>query len=193
MASPSSFKMATPSPAKMTSPTCTPAKKRRVDSLTDLITSTGDDLDMQITSCLYHLGKKDVAQATRILEKVRRLMKASNSKYVIKLNEINLEISALNQKINGLEKREAYQSRHIANLQGKIENYNKAFLSFDDDFATDEPSDSSISSHIPIVGSHDSEDSEDSPAKPQMSKSEAETQGTFTQENPSSQNSITDI
>lgn len=190
MASPSSFKMATPSPAKMTSPTCTPAKKRRVDSLTDLITSTGDDLDMQITSCLYHLGKKDVAQATRILEKVRRLMKASNSKYVIKLNEINLEISALNQKINGLEKREAYQSRHIANLQGKIENYNKAFLSFDDDFATDEPSDSSISSHIPIVGS---QDSEDSPAKPQMSKSEAETQGTFTQENPSSQNSITDI
>lgn len=87
-------------------------------------------------------------------------------------------------------KREAYQSRHIANLQSKIENYKKAFLSFDDDFATDEPSDSSISLHIPMVGS---QDSEDSPAKPQMSKSAAETQGTFTQENPSSQNSVTDI
>lgn len=101
-----------------------------------------------------------------------------------------MEISALNQKINGLEKGEAYKSRHIANLQSKIDNYNKAFLSFDDDFATDEPLDSSISLQIPIVGS---QDSQDSPAKPQMSKSAAETQGTFTQENPSSQNSITDV
>lgn len=55
-----------------------------------------------------------------------------------------MEVSALNQKVNGLEKRESYQSRHIANLQSKIEN-NKAIPSFDDDFATDDPSDSSIS------------------------------------------------
>lgn len=54
MASPS------PSPSKLTSPAKTPnpAKKRRVDNLTDIIKSTGDDFDTQITSCLYHMGKK---------------------------------------------------------------------------------------------------------------------------------------
>lgn len=50
--SPSSFKMANPSPTKMASATCSPAKKRRVDNLTDLITSTGDYLDMLITSTI---------------------------------------------------------------------------------------------------------------------------------------------
>lgn len=55
-------------------------------------------------------------------------MKVSNLKYVIKLNEINLEIFVFNQKINGLEKREVYQLRYIVNFQSKIENYNKVFF-----------------------------------------------------------------
>lgn len=82
-----------------------------MDNLTDIIKSTGDDIDTQITSCLYHMGKRDITQATKMLEKVRRLMKASNAKYILKLNEINMEISALHQKVDGLEKRETYQSR----------------------------------------------------------------------------------
>lgn len=48
-----------------------------------------------------------------------------------------MEISALKQKVDGLEKRERYQIRRIADLQSKIENY-KRFLSFDEDFAPDE-------------------------------------------------------
>lgn len=85
--------MATPSPGKMVSSTYSPAQKRRMDKLIGLKNSTGDDLDIQITSCLYHLGKNDVAQATKILEEVRRLMEASNSKvYILKLNEITMEI-----------------------------------------------------------------------------------------------------
>lgn len=101
MASPS------PSPSKLTSPAKTPnpAKKRRVDNLTDIIKSTGDDFDTQITSCLYHMGKRDITQATKMLEKVRRLMKATNAQYILKLNEINMEMSALHQKVDGLEKR----------------------------------------------------------------------------------------
>lgn len=142
MASPS------PSPSKLTSPAKTPnpAKKRRVDNLTDIIKSTGDDFDTQITSCLYHMGKRDITQATKILEKVRRLMKATNAQYILKLNEINREMSALHQKVDGLEKRETYQSRRIADLQSKIENY-KSLLSFDEDFATDEVESSDLSTH----------------------------------------------
>lgn len=79
-------------------------------------------------------------------------MKVSNLKYVIKLNEINLEIFVFNQKINGLEKREVYQLRYIVNFQSKIENYNKVFFFFDDDFVIDELLDLFIFLYIFIVG-----------------------------------------
>lgn len=137
-----------------------------MDNLTDIIKSAGDDIDTQITSCLYHMGKRDITQATKMLEKVRRLMKASNAKYILKLNEINMEISALHQKVDGLEKRETYQSRQIADLQSKIENY-KSFLSFDEDFATDKVESSDLSYSESMIGSQT-----------------AEVLGTFTKENP---------
>lgn len=127
-----------------------------MDNLTDIIKSTGDDIDTQITSCLYHMGKRDITQATKMLEKVRRLMKASNAKYILKLNEINMEISALHQKVDGLEKRETYQSRQIADLQSKIENY-KSFLSFDEDFATDKVESSDLSYSESMIGSQTAE------------------------------------
>lgn len=127
-----------------------------MDNLTDIIKSTGDDIDTQITSCLYHMGKRDITQATKMLEKVRRLMKASNAKYILKLNEINMEISALHQKVDGLEKRETYQSRQIADLQSKIENY-KSFLSFDEDFATDKVESSDLSYSEAMIGSQTAE------------------------------------
>lgn len=127
-----------------------------MDNLTDIIKSTGDDIDTQITSCLYHMGKRDITQATKMLEKVRRLMKASNAKYILKLNEINMEISALHQKVDGLEKREIYQSRQIADLQSKIENY-KSFLSFDEDFATDKVESSDLSYSESMIGSQTAE------------------------------------
>lgn len=73
-------------------------------------------------------------------------MKATNAQYILKLNEINREMSALHQKVDGLEKRETYQSRRIADLQRKIENY-KSLLSFDEDFATDEVESSGLSTH----------------------------------------------
>lgn len=96
--------MATPSPGKMVSSTYSPGQKRRMDKLIGLKNSTGDDLDIQITSCLYHLGKNDVAQATKILEEVRRLMEASNSKvYILKLNEITMEI--LTRRLIGKRKK----------------------------------------------------------------------------------------
>lgn len=139
-----------------------------MDNLTDIIKSTGDDIDTQITSCLYHMGKRDITQATKMLEKVRRLMKASNAKYILKLNEINMEISALHQKVDGLEKRETYQSRQIADLQSKIENY-KSFLSFDEDFATDKVESSDLSYSESMIGSQT-----------------AEVLGTSTKENPPS-------
>lgn len=127
-----------------------------MDNLTDIIKSTGDDIDTQITSCLYHMGKRDITQATKMLEKVRRLMKASNAKYILKFNEINMEISALHQKVDGLEKRETYQSRQIADLQSKIENY-KSFLSFDEDFATDKVESSDLSYSESMIGSQTAE------------------------------------
>lgn len=127
-----------------------------MDNLTDIIKSTGDDIDTQITSCLYHMGKRDITQATKMLEKVGRLMKASNAKYILKLNEINMEISALHQKVDGLEKRETYQSRQIADLQSKIENY-KSFLSFDEDFATDKVESSDLSYSESMIGSQTAE------------------------------------
>lgn len=127
-----------------------------MDNLTDIIKSTGDDIDTQITSCLYHMGKRDITQATKMLEKVRRLMKASNAKYILKLNEINMEISALHQKVDGLEKRETYQSRQIADLQSKIENY-KSFLSFDEDFATDKVESSDLCYSESMIGSQTAE------------------------------------
>lgn len=127
-----------------------------MDNLTDIIKSTGDDIDTQITSCLYHMGKRDITQATKMLEKVMRLMKASNAKYILKLNEINMEISALHQKVDGLEKRETYQSRQIADLQSKIENY-KSFLSFDEDFATDKVESSDLSYSESMIGSQTAE------------------------------------
>lgn len=127
-----------------------------MDNLTDIIKSTGDDIDTQITSCLYHMGKRDITQATKMLEKVRRLMKASNAKYILKLNEINMERSALHQKVDGLEKRETYQSRQIADLQSKIENY-KSFLSFDEDFATDKVESSDLSYSESMIGSQTAE------------------------------------
>lgn len=100
-----------------------------MNNLTDMIKSTGDDLDTQITSCLYHIGKIDITQATKMQEKERILMKASNAKYILKLNEINIEIPALTQKDDGLEKRETYQSRRFADLQSKTENHKVSFLS----------------------------------------------------------------
>lgn len=127
-----------------------------MDNLTDIIKSTGDDIDTQITSCLYHMGKRDITQATKMLEKVRRLMKASNAKYILKFNEINMEISALHQKVDGLEQRETYQSRQIADLQSKIENY-KSFLSFDEDFATDKVESSDLSYSESMIGSQTAE------------------------------------
>lgn len=102
------------------------------------------------------MGKRDITQATKMLEKVRRLMKASNAKYILKLNEINMEISALHQKVDGLEKRETYQSRQIADLQSKIENY-KSFVSFDEDFATDKVESSDLSYSESMIGSQTAE------------------------------------
>lgn len=69
-----------------------------MDKLIGFKNSTGDDLDIQITSCLYHLGKYDVAQATKILEEVRRLMEASNSKVYYKTKRDYH--GNFNQKIN---------------------------------------------------------------------------------------------
>lgn len=68
-----------------------------------------------------------------------------------------MEISSLKQKVDGLEKRERYQIRRIADLQSKIENY-KRFLSFDEDFAPDEvePSNLSTSSEY-MIGSQTAE------------------------------------
>jgi hypothetical protein len=45
-------------------------------------------------------------------------------------------MSALKQKIDGLEKRNKFQSKQVAALEGKIEYY-KSFLSFDEDFGDD--------------------------------------------------------
>ncbi|CAC5364432.1 unnamed protein product [Mytilus coruscus] len=59
------------------------SKKRRVDSLSEFVISAGEDLDTQITSCLYHLGKKDVQQATSSLERIRRFTKANHAKYAL--------------------------------------------------------------------------------------------------------------
>lgn len=83
-----------PIPSKLTSPAKSPnpPKKRRMDNLTDIIKSTGDALDTKITSSLYHIGKWNITQATKMQEKVRRLMKASNAKKILKLSEIKLEI-----------------------------------------------------------------------------------------------------
>lgn len=74
-----------PIPSKLTSPAKipNPAKKRRVDNLTDIIKSTGGDLDTQITSCLYHMGKRGITLDTKMLEKVRRLIKANNAKCIL--------------------------------------------------------------------------------------------------------------
>lgn len=157
--------MATPIPGKMVSSTYSPAQKRRMDKLIGFKNSTGDDLDIQITSCLYHLGKNDVAQATKILEEIRKLMEASNSKVYYK-TERDYH-GNFNQKINWLEKRKSIQSRHIANIERKFKSY-KALLSFDDGFVTYDPTDASISlQNIPILGS---QDSADLPVKPKMSQ-----------------------
>lgn len=80
----------------MTSPS--PAKKKRVEILADLIKTNGEELDTCITSTLYHITKKDFKQSPTMLEKVRRLLRANNAKYILKLHEINLEICALKQK-----------------------------------------------------------------------------------------------
>lgn len=116
MASPS------PSPSKLTSPAKTPnpAKKRRVDNLTDIIKSTGDDFDTQITSCLYHMGKRDITQATKMLEKVRRLMKATNAQYILKLNEINMEMSALHQKVMDWKKEKHINQGELLIYKAKL-------------------------------------------------------------------------
>ena len=124
------------------------SKKRRVDSLSEFVISAGEDLDTQITSCLYHLGKKDVQQATSSLEKIRRFTKANHAKYALQLKKINLEISALKQKMDGLEKREKFQSRQIATLQSKVD-YFKTFISFDEEFDQDESFDTSQGSQGP--------------------------------------------
>ena len=89
-----------------------------------------------VTSCLYHLSERDTVQSTTILDKIRRISKANHSKYALQLKEINLEMSALKQKIDGLEKRNKFQSKQVAALEGKIEYY-KSFLSFDEDFGDD--------------------------------------------------------
>ena len=83
-----------------------------------------------VTSCLYHLSERDTVQSTTILDKIRRISKANHSKYALQLKEINLEMSALK------EKRNKFQSKQVAALEGKIEYY-KSFLSFDEDFGDD--------------------------------------------------------
>ena len=86
-----------------------PAKKRRVDTLIDLVTSTGEDLDTQVTSCLYHGGTKDIVQATCVLERVRRLIKVNHARYALQLIEINLKKCGLKQNVYGIEKGELFQ------------------------------------------------------------------------------------
>lgn len=61
--------------------------KRRVNTLTDFVISAGEDLDAKITSCLYHLGKKDVHQATSSLERIRRFTTANYAKYALQLRD----------------------------------------------------------------------------------------------------------
>lgn len=78
-----------------------------------------------------------------------------------------MEISALNQKVDGMEQRETYQSRRIADLQSKIENY-KSFLSFNKYFATDEVESSDLSTY----------------SESMIGSKTAEMPGTSTQENP---------
>lgn len=66
-------------------------------------------------------------------EKNRRLLNANNAKYILKLHEINLEICALKQRTDCQEKkREQFQSRHIANLEAKLERFT-SFISHEDD------------------------------------------------------------
>lgn len=159
------------------------SKKRRVDSLSEFVISAREDLDTQITSCLYHLGKKDVQQATSSQEKIRRFTKANHAKYALQLKKINLEISALKQKMDGLEKREKFQSRQIATLQSKVD-YFKIFISFDEEFDQDESFDTSQGSQGPqdsqrslLQGSQDSQ----SASGQQDSQNSSETPETFAQ------------
>lgn len=98
----------------MTSPS--PAKKKRVEMLSDLIKTNGEELHTCITSTLYHITKKDFKQSSTMLEKVRRLLRANNAKYILKLHEINLEICALKQKTDCQEKREQFQVGKIYKL-----------------------------------------------------------------------------
>lgn len=89
-----------------------PAKKKRVEILSDLIKTNGEELDTCITSTLYHITKKDFKQSPTMLEKVRRLLRANNAKYLLKLHEINLEICALKQKLI-VSKKKSSSSRGI--------------------------------------------------------------------------------
>ena len=168
-----------------------PVKKRREETLRDLLISDVEQLDIQMTSCLYHLSKKDLNQATTILERIRRLLKANHAKYGLHLKEIKLEISALKQKVDGLEKREKYQSKQIATLQSKVDSY-KSFLSFDEDFDQDTldssvgPQDSQTSS---LLGSQDSQNptpqgSQENPQGSQESQSSSQTPETLSQTTP---------
>lgn len=54
----------------MTSPS--PAQKKRVEILSDLIKTNGKELDTCITSTLYHITKNDSKKSSTMLEKVRR-------------------------------------------------------------------------------------------------------------------------
>lgn len=92
-----------------------------------------------------------------MLEKVRRLLKANKAQYILKLHEINLEICALKQKIDYQEKREQFQSRHVANLEAKLERFT-SFISFEDDF------DSTGLLETSVVGSSQGESQETSVA-----------------------------
>ena len=123
------------SSSKMQSPVS--PRKSKIDTFKECIASTVEDLDTKMTSCLYYISKDENKQATESLERIRRLFKSSHGKYSFLINEISLDLSALKQKNDGLQKREKYLSEKNAELQRKIEYY-KTFITFDDEFETDD-------------------------------------------------------
>lgn len=93
--------------AKNTDPNPSPAKRRKVETLRDYVMTSAEELDTMVTSCLNTIYPNVIQHNQRLfLKKIRRISKANHSKYALQLKEINLDMSALKQKIDRLEKRD---------------------------------------------------------------------------------------
>lgn len=95
-------------------------KKKRIESLKQLLTDSSTQIDTNITSALYNVSKSQQNEATITLERTRRIVKIQQHKATALLDEMHLERSAQLQKLDALSARELFLHRENVKQASEI-------------------------------------------------------------------------